>query len=87
MNQTLTNNLEEAIIEAGFFSGHYHQYNKDGIDLADFIESYLSGEGAMTVQTITTEGFDSPGYECSVLSVAWVDKNGLHLETWLLEEC
>lgn len=72
--EKLYDRLENAMKDAGFY-----------IDA--FVEDFLLKNGATAVQTDITDAFDSYGYDCHVLSVAWVDAEGLHLKTWLLEVC
>lgn len=83
--------LDAAFIEKGFWNGGYYvryaTVNEEEREIDSFAEEFLLNEGAYNVKTDITEAFDSPGYTCYMLSVAWVDEDGLHLETWLLEVC
>lgn len=86
MKQTLISKLEEAI-EKNFYIDGYFQVNGiiDDIEIDAYVEDFLLKHNAYNVKTHIVQAFDSPGYGCAVLSVAWVDEDGLHLETWLLE--
>ena len=83
---TLSNNLNNALEENGFYDGYFHMYGNDEDCCIDaFVEDFLLKNGVTNVITDIIETFDSPGYDSSVLSVAWNDTEGLHLETFLIE--
>lgn len=59
------------------FNGIYiEEFLCDLFDKADEITSY---------KIDIIDAFDSPGYDCSVLAVSWIDLRGLHMEMFLLE--
>ena len=89
MEQIILDELMEIFIDTGFYKeATFHKYGHDSdIQIDAFIEDFFIRKGITQIQTDITDAFDSPGYECSVLSVSWVDDDGLHLETWLLEVC
>ena len=79
--------LDNALEENGFYIDE--RYCMIGSDenccIDSFIEDFLLKNGAINVKTDITDAFNSPGYDCSVLSVAWIDTEGLHLNTILIE--
>ncbi len=79
--------LVKAMEDAGFYiDGSFGKYgNDEDCEIDAFVEDFLLRNGAIAVCTDITDAFDSPAYDCYVLSAAWVDAEGLHLETWLLE--
>lgn len=85
--ETLYDRLENAMKEAGFcIDGTFGKYgNDEDCEIDAFVEDFLLKNGATAVRTDIVDAFDSPGYDCYVLSAAWIDTEGLHLETWLLE--
>lgn len=88
------NKLLEALEEKGFYNdSRFVEYWYDEEDynnetyIEDFVEEFFKKEGITSFQINNTSAFDSPGYDCSVLSIAWNDAYGLHLESFLLERC
>lgn len=81
--------LVNAMEDAGFYiNGSFSRYeNDEGCEINAFVEDFFLKMGASVVRTDITDAFNSPGYDCYVLSAAWLDAKGLHLETWLLETC
>lgn len=81
--------MEKAIKEAGFWNPYtdsFFEYSEEkDCSIDAFVEDWLLNHKASSVQTEITRAFDSPGYDCAVLSVAWTDVMGLHLKTFLLE--
>lgn len=87
--ETLFDRLNEAMEYAGFYiDGRFGKYgNDEDCEIDAFVEDFLLKNGATAVRTDIIDAFDSPSYDCYVLSAAWLDAEGLHLETWLLEMC
>lgn len=85
--ETLFDRLNEAMKDAGFYiDGSFGKYgNDEDCEIDAFVEDFLLKNGATAVRTDVTEAFESCGYDSYVLSAAWLDAEGLHLETWLLE--
>ena len=83
----LSDKLYDILKENGFYDGECcHMYGNDEDCCIDaFVEDFLLKNGVTNVITDIIETFDSPGYDSSVLSVAWNDTEGLHLETFLIE--
>lgn len=83
----LFNELNKALEENGFYDKcHYSMYGDDEDCRIDaFIEDFLLKHDAMNVKTNIIDAYDSLVYDCSVLSVAWIDAEGLHLDTTLIE--
>lgn len=86
-------NIIDKILDKYFDEEHeyYYRYRKDEEKCYDIMDE-LSQE--LTKQNISfkldiTDAFDSPGYECSVLSIAYIkpnnNLNSIELETILLE--
>ena len=66
---------------------YYYRYREDGEVAVDVeLEDELKAKN-IKCEVMVTDGFDSPGYECSVLSIAYIDpsNNNLELLTVLLE--
>lgn len=86
--------LDNLIKENGFFNFDdlvYLKYAYDDKDnefnIEEFVYDIFINKG-ITCAVEITYAFDSPGYDCDVLSVSWINKDGtLSLETWLLELC
>lgn len=67
----------------------YHRYRTDDsndYDILDEIEQKLK-ENNISFKIVITDAFDSPGYDSSVLSIAYIQPsdNSIGLETILLE--
>lgn len=82
--------IMDSLRKAGFVDedGRICSYNNDEIYIEDFFCDLFENAKEVTSYRIDTmDAFDSPGYDCSVLSAAWVDERGLQLETFLIESC
>lgn len=66
---------------------YYYRYRED-FDVVDELKDALAALG-VNFELEITEAYDSPGYECSVLSIAYIEKNNnwgtLKLRNVLLE--
>ena len=69
----------------------YHRYREDEekcYDVVDELKQELT-EKNISFEIDVTDAFDSPGYDCSVLSIAYIKPNNnwssIELETVLLE--
>lgn len=83
----------EEILDKYFDEEHkyYHRYREDEgncYDVVDELEQELTKKN-ISFKLDVTDAFDSPGYECSVLSIAYIKPNNnwcsIELETVLLE--
>lgn len=82
------NKLNEILVKNGFTFDDYRfcECNSMGEYIEDIIDLFFVSLG-LQHQYEVTSCFDSPGYDCSVLSISWIDKEGLQLVTYLLESC
>lgn len=85
--------LINTILDKYFDEEHeyYHRYREDDdncYDVMNEIEQELKARN-INLKVDITDAFNSPGYECSVLSIAYIQPNNnwgsLGLETVLLE--
>jgi hypothetical protein len=83
----------EEILDKYFDEEHeyYHRYREDEenyYDVVDELKQELTKKN-ISFKLDVTDAFDSPGYECSVLSIAYIKLNNnwgsIELETVLLE--
>ena len=83
----------EEILDKYFDEEHeyYHRYREDEenyYDVVDELKQELTKKN-ISFKLDVTDAFDSPGYECSVLSIAYIRPNNnwgsIELETVLLE--
>ena len=91
MEKMIMDELMEVLTNTGFYRDEIFCHcgttpDVEDVEIDAFIEDFFMKKD-ITVQTDVTDAFDSPGYDCYVLSAAWRDAEGLHLETWLLEMC
>jgi len=86
-------NVIEEILDKYFDEKHecYHRYREDEenyYDVVDELKQELTKKN-ISFKLDVTDAFDSPGYECSVLSIAYIKPNNnwgsIELETVLLE--
>lgn len=87
MDRIILDELNEVLEGLGFYSeGHYHNYCDDpDLEIDTFVEDFLMKKGITQIKTDILDAFESPGYDCSVLSVAYVLDGNLYMETFLLE--
>jgi hypothetical protein len=64
---------------------HYVKYNKEDLRIEDFIKLFFKRNKINNFIVESTEAFTSPGYDCEVVSIAWIEDNELQLTTILLE--
>lgn len=83
----LFDKLDDALKDNGFYSDEYYHMcgNDEDCEIDAFVENFLLKNDATNVKTDITDAFESCGYDRSVLSIAWIDAEGLHLETILIE--
>lgn len=86
MENIILEELFELLKDCGYCEdGIYFKYSDNEEPIDDFVKNFFIQRGINYVKTNITEAFDSPGYNCSVLSVAWFLDKKLYLETFLLE--
>lgn len=89
MEKMIMDELMEVLTNTGFYRDEIFRHcgttpDVEDVEIDAFIEDFFMKKD-ITVQTDVTDAFDSPGYDCSVLSVAWVLDGNLYLNTFLLE--
>lgn len=93
INEVKWMDIIEEILDKYFDEEHeyYHRYREDEenyYDVVDELKQELTKKN-ISFKLDVTDAFDSPGYECSVLSIAYIKLNNnwgsIELETVLLE--
>jgi hypothetical protein len=80
------NELYNEIEKAGYLTeGYYCKYNNEDLSLSDFVESFLKNKNITDYIITSTDAYESLAYDCEVLSVTWIEKGILQLETFLIE--
>lgn len=66
------------------YSGYFYNENKKEFRMKEEVESFLENSGCQYLVELV-DGFDSCGYACDVLSIAWIENGQLFLNNILLE--
>lgn len=85
MNDKINEIIEKYYDETDdIYKSFRHDNEESEYDMQDEIDEYLKSVNA-TYKLDYTDGFDSPGYSCDVLSIAYLDNGKLELQAILLE--
>jgi hypothetical protein len=87
MKLNIADELYNEIEKAGYVDeeGCYRKYNNEDLSLDDFISLFFKHNHISDYAITSTDAFESPAYDCEVLSVAWIEECVLQLETFLIE--
>jgi len=78
------------LIENKYYKGgYYSQYRSDEemeteFDMEKEIIDYFE-ENDIIYAVDITDAFDSPGYDCSVISISWLENGEIETDNFLLE--